>query len=391
LCRTLDIETYCTVTQKRERIDPKYYIGMGKLDEIKERCIESGAKYIVFDDELTPSQLRNIEKILTREIVDRSEIILEIFEKRARTRTSKLQIELARLKYMLPRLKRMWTHLSRLEGGISKGGGGGPGEKQIELDRRVIRDRIHLLSKKIEKISSRKKMSIEKRRDEFKVSLVGYTNVGKTTLLNRLAGTELFAEDKLFATLDTTTRKVKLNKRKKMLVSDTIGFIRKIPHHLLAPFYSTLEELKHADLLLHVADVSHPECRRQIETVEGELKLLGLEDKPAILVLNKWDLVQNKGQDIYSVKDYFSELHISAKKGSGIKELIDSIENFIIKDYVFCNVTVDASDGKLLSFLNANTDVVHSKVDQTMVHLSLLMDQKIYGRLKKYYPHLLAT
>ena len=391
LCQTLDIGTHDKVIQKRESFDPRHYIGEGKLQEISQKCIESSAKYIVFDDELSPSQLRNLEKKLTRRIVDRSEIILEIFEQRARTRSAKLQIELARMKYMLPRLKRMWTHLSRIEGGISKGGGGGPGEKQIELDRRAIRDRIHLLNRKIDKISLRKKLDIEKRKDEIQVSLVGYTNVGKTTLLNRLAGTQLFAENKLFATLDTTTRRVNIKKHRKILISDTIGFIKKIPHHLIASFYSTLEELKHSDLLLHVADVSHPACSHQIGIVEEELKLLGLEEKPAILVLNKSDLLKNEDADLYTKKDYNAEVRISAIKGTGIENLVSCIENFIIKDYILCNVSVDAADGKLLSYLNANTDVVNSRVDDTRIHLCLLMEEKVFGRLKKYYPDLIPN
>lgn len=391
LCKTLDISTHEKIIQKREKTDPKYYVGEGKLEEITAKCIESVANYIIFDDELTPSQLRNLEKRLTRRIVDRSELILEIFEQRARTRSAKLQIELARMKYMLPRLKRMWTHLSRIEGGISTGGGGGPGEKQIELDRRAIRDRIHMLSKKIDKIANRKKVSIEKRSEEFQVSLVGYTNVGKTTLLNRLAGTKLFAENKLFATLDTTTRKVRINSHKKMLISDTIGFIRKIPHDLIAPFYSTLEELKNADLLLHVADITHPENEVQIETVEKELKNLGLEEKPSILVLNKIDMLKDNKPNLYSTKDYYAELHLSAKEGIGIEELTEKIESFMIKDYVLCNVKVDASEGKLLSLLKANSDVLHTSIEKTMIHMSLFMDQKFYGRLKKNYPDLITT
>jgi GTPase len=390
LCETLDLKTYDKVIQKRDHYDPKYYIGEGKLEEIKQKCIESDAQYIVFDDELTPSQLRNLEKKLTRQIIDRSELILQIFEKRARTGTAKLQIELAKLKYSLPRLKRMWTHFSRIEGGISSGGGGGPGEKQIELDRRMVRDRIHHLTKKIENQTSRRKETVQKRMDEYKVSLVGYTNAGKTTLLNRIANTELFAENKLFATLDTTTRRVALNGRKKILISDTIGFISKIPHHLIASFYSTMEEIKQADLLIHVADISHPQCWEQIKTVENELKLLSVEEKPTILLLNKWDVVEDKDQVIYTEKNYTTELKVSALTGSGIDELVKTIENIVMKDYVLCQMQVNASDGKLISYLKANSDVKNIHVDQTTIYISMLLDRKIYGKLKKHYPDLIT-
>jgi len=265
--------------------DVKYYIGKGKIEEIKEYIIAAEINTIVFDDELSPSQLRNIEKTLKAKVLDRTNLILDIFAKRAQTAHSKVQVELAQYEYLLPRLAGMWTHLERQRGGI---GMRGPGEREIETDRRIVRDRISLLKKKLEKIDKQKTTQRQNRGKMIRVALVGYTNVGKSTIMNMLSKSEVFAEDKLFATLDTTVRKVVVHNLP-FLVSDTVGFIRKLPHSLVESFKSTLDEVRESDILVHVVDISHPEFEDQIEIVNKTISEIDKSDKPNIMVFNKID------------------------------------------------------------------------------------------------------
>ncbi|HET6618109.1 MAG TPA: GTPase HflX, partial [Gemmatimonadota bacterium] len=241
------------VVQRREAADKTYFIGKGKAQELRDEVRMSGADLVVFDNDLSPAQGKNLEDLIGKRVLDRSELILDIFAERARTREAKLQVELAQLQYLLPRLKRMWTHLSRIRGGI---GLRGPGETQLEVDRRVIRDRIATLKEKLSHIEERRRLQRKGRVDAWNVALVGYTNVGKSTIMNRLSGERLHAEDRLFATLDATTRRIQLPDGEEILLTDTVGFIRNLPHHLVASFRATLEEVVHADLLLHVIDVS---------------------------------------------------------------------------------------------------------------------------------------
>ena len=273
------------VIQKLERPDTRTYVGSGKLEELKEYKQALDTDFFVFDDELSPAQLRNLEKELECRILDRTTLILDIFAKRARTSTARTQVELAQLQYMLPRLTRMWTHLERQRGGI---GMRGPGETQIETDRRLIKEKISLLREQLEKIDRQKTLQRKNRESLVRVALVGYTNVGKSTLMNLLSKSDVLAENKLFATLDTTVRKVVVDNLP-FLLTDTVGFIRKLPTQLVESFKSTLDEVVEADLLLHVVDISHPDYEEQIAAVGRTLEDIGAADKPVIMVFNKID------------------------------------------------------------------------------------------------------
>ncbi len=284
------VETAGAIPVKRftQHLDSPHsvtFVGSGKLEEIRSYVVEEEIDLVIFDDELSPTQLRNIEKVFNRRILDRTNLILDIFAKRAQTAHAKVQVELAQYQYLLPRLTRMWTHLERQRGGI---GLRGPGETEIETDRRIIRDKIARLKAQLDKIDKQVATQRKNRGKMIRVALVGYTNVGKSTIMNLLSKSEVFAEDKLFATLDTTVRKVVV-RNLPFLLSDTVGFIRKLPHHLVESFKSTLDEVREADLLVHVVDISHPAFEDQIKVVQGTLNELGAHDKPVILVFNKID------------------------------------------------------------------------------------------------------
>jgi GTP-binding protein HflX len=285
LVMTAGGETIKTFTQRMQRPDRATFVGTGKLEEIKAYVKAEEIDIVVFDDELSPSQLRNIENELQLKILDRSNLILDIFAKRAQTAQAKTQVELAQLQYMLPRLTRMWTHLERQKGGI---GMRGPGETQIETDRRIILQKISLLKERLKEIDKQNETQRKNRHQLVRVALVGYTNVGKSTIMNMIAKSEVFAENKLFATLDTTVRKVVIENLP-FLLSDTVGFIRKLPHHLVECFKSTLDEVREADILIHVVDISHPNFEDHMETVNEALKDLGAIDKEIITVFNKID------------------------------------------------------------------------------------------------------
>ncbi|MGF1637390.1 MAG: GTPase HflX [Cyclobacteriaceae bacterium] len=286
LASTLGVETLKTFTQKVDRPDPRTFVGKGKAEEIREYVKAARIDLVVFDDDLSPTQLRNLEKIFECRIYDRSLLILDIFLKRAQTAQAKTQVELARYQYLMPRLTRMWTHLERQRGGT--GTRGGAGEKEIETDKRVIRDQISVLKEKLEKIDKQSATQRKSRQNVVRVALVGYTNVGKSTLMNLLTKSNVYAENKLFATVDATVRKV-VWENIPFLLSDTVGFIRKLPHHLIESFKSTLQEVKESDVLLHVVDVSHPAHVDQMEVVNSTLAELGAAEKPVIYVFNKID------------------------------------------------------------------------------------------------------
>lgn len=287
LATTLGLETVKKFTQTLDMPNPATFIGSGKLNDVKTYVKDNDIDVVVFDDDLTPSQIRNIEKELKIKIYDRSLLILDIFQSRAQTSQSKTQVELARYEYLLPRLTRMWTHLERQRGGTATRGGAG--EKEIETDRRMIRNQIAILKKKLEKIDKQMRTQRGNRGSMVRVALVGYTNVGKSTIMNLISKSEVFAENKLFATLDTTVRKVVIENLP-FLMADTVGFIRKLPHQLVESFKSTLDEVREADILLHVVDISHPQFEDQILTVEKTLAEIDSIDKPTILVFNKVDL-----------------------------------------------------------------------------------------------------
>jgi GTP-binding protein HflX len=288
LVDTAGAETVKIFTQKLQKPDRSTFVGAGRLEDIKAFVTEEEIDIVVFDDELTPSQLRNIENALGVKILDRNNLILDIFAGRAQTAQAKSQVELAQLQYLLPRLTRLWTHLERQKGGI---GMRGPGESQIETDRRLILEKISLLKEKLKLIDRQNETQRKNRVSMIRVALVGYTNVGKSTIMNMISKSEVFAENKLFATLDTTVRKVVIE-NVPFLLSDTVGFIRKLPHHLIECFKSTLDEVREADILIHVVDVSHPNFEDQISTVNETLKDLGVIDKPTITLFNKIDAYQ---------------------------------------------------------------------------------------------------
>jgi GTP-binding protein HflX len=293
LAETAGAITVKTFTQRLDRPDSKTFVGKGKLEEIRDYVHSKGIDIVIFDDELTGSQLLNISEVAKTTILDRSDLILDIFARRARTSQAKTQVELAQYQYLLPRLKGMWKHLERQGGGI---GTRGPGETEIETDRRIVKDKISLLRKRLQEIDKQSFTQRKERGELIRVSLVGYTNVGKSTLMNTLSKSDVFAENKLFATLDTTTRKV-VFENTPFLLSDTVGFIRKLPHHLVESFKSTLDEVREADILLHVVDLSHPQHEDQIGTVNKTLQELKAFDKPILTIFNKIDLYEKNNFD----------------------------------------------------------------------------------------------
>jgi len=307
-----------TITQRRGRIHPATYVGKGKVDEIKAAAEAHDADTVIFDDDLSPAQVKNLEKTLQRKVVDRSELILDIFARRARTRESRLQVELAQLEYMLPRLTGMWKHLERQAGGI---GTRGPGETQLETDRRLVRERIARLKRELAAVERERETQRRRRRGEFRVALVGYTNAGKSTLFNALTRAKVFVEDRLFATLDATTRQMVSRERDTVLLTDTVGFIRKLPHHLVASFHSTLIEAIEADLLLHVVDAADPAHESHVEAVDEVLEKLLVTPQPQVLVFNKIDAIPDE-DDVAALRvTHPGAILVSARRGAGLDDL----------------------------------------------------------------------
>lgn len=299
LAETAGAEAVKRFTQRLAHPDRATFVGKGKLEEIRQYVVGKDVSLVIFDDELSGSQISNIQKELKVKVIDRSDLILDIFARRARTAQAKVQVELAQYQYILPRLRGMWTHLERQKGGI---GMRGPGETEIETDRRIVKDKISLLRKRLAEIDKQALTQRKDRGEYIRVALVGYTNVGKSTIMNLLAKSEVFAENKLFATLDTTTRKV-VFEQTPFLLSDTVGFIRKLPHHLVESFKSTLDEVRESDILMHVVDISHPKYEDQIEVVNRTLTELKSIDKPTILIFNKMDLYETQTFDEWLADD----------------------------------------------------------------------------------------
>ena len=379
LAETAGANIVHTVVQNRVSIDPVYYIGKGKAIELSRLAKEMDVDVLICDDDLTPAQVKNLEKVIDEKVIDRSELILDIFATRAKTFQAKLQVELAQLEYTKPRLKRMWTHLSRIEGGI---GTRGPGEKQLEVDKRIVSKKIHDLRKKLHEIEKRQERLVASRKEFFTVSIVGYTNAGKSTLMNALTEIDTFVEDKLFATLDTKTSVCKLENGKKFLVSDTVGFIKKLPHHLVSSFKATLEEARHADLLLHVVDTSSPAIHNQIEAVNTVLKELGCDKKPTIMVFNKIDAVKEEAVIPLLRSRYKDCVMISAKTHQGIEDLKRKIIEMLEKNFIDVELSCSTANGKLIAYLHEHAHIVSSRFDDERATFRLFIEEKLVHKLQ---------
>jgi len=380
LADTAGAEVVETIQQERRRIDPAYFIGKGKAKILAQTAREKKANLFVFDDDLSPAQLRNLEKVTETKILDRSGLILDIFARRAQTKEARTQVELAQLNYLLPRLARQWTHLSRQVGGI---GTRGPGETQLETDRRLIRQRISSLTKTLEKIKSQRLVRRQGRQDSYKAALVGYTNAGKSTLLNALTQSDVFVEDRLFATLDPTIRRLSIADFKELLLIDTVGFIRKLPHNLVASFMSTLEEATVADFLLHVIDVTHPHLKEHISVVDEVLKQLKIDKKPRLFVFNKIDKLEQKALIRGLEETYQPSVFVSACRGLFLGDLKRQIRKLAIESIVEIELGLPLNSAALVAKLHEFTDVMETDYADKRVTIRIRTNQKGLARINR--------
>jgi len=368
---------------KQSEIHAGHFIGKGKAEEICRKVKELGGNLVVFDEDLTPAQGRNLETALEVRVLDRTQLILDIFARRAQTREGCLQVELAQHRYLLPRLRRMWTHLERQAGGI---GLKGPGETQIEMDRRRIEELILTLGKELELVRSRR---AEQRRGRHRhgwalVSLVGYTNAGKSTLLNRLSGSDIYVKDQLFATLDPTTRQVELPNREQCLITDTVGFIRKLPHHLVESFKATLEEVAETDLIVHVIDCSHPQVEQQIDAVNVVLQEIGAENKPMLCVLNKIDTEEGAHAAKRLARTLGRSVAVSAITGENIESLLVELADCLKGDKVLMNLQIPLSEGRLLAQLQNSATVLEEKYEGEFAEVLVRVPLPLVPRCEPY-------
>jgi len=381
LADTAGAEVLERVLQVRDRIDSAFMIGRGKVDELARMAKYLDADLIIFDDDLTPAQAKNIEELCGIKIIDRSGLILDIFAKHARTREARTQVELAQLKYQLPRLTRQWRHLSRQVGGI---GVRGPGETQLETDRRLIRKRIAVLESELEKISSQRTIRRKNRQESFKVALVGYTNVGKSTLLNALTKADVLVQDRLFATLDATVRSLELANHLQVLLIDTVGFLRKLPQHLVASFKSTLEEAAAADLLLHLIDISHPACEEQIRVVDGVLAELKLDDRPIIRVFNKIDRLPDQSLLQYHAMHSQPCVFISAERGIHLSHLLAVLNEQVEKSYSDMELVLPMDRASLVARLYDLTTVKQVVYEHDRILVQCRVSRQIRAKLEQW-------
>ncbi len=384
LADTAGAQVVDRMVQQRERTDPAFFIGRGKAEELARRVKQMNAQVVIFDDDLSPAQYKNLEELAGVSVIDRSRLILDIFAGRAKTRESQTQVELAQLNYLLPRLTRRWTHLSRQAGhGGTTGGIGtrGPGETQLEVDRRALRGRIGVLTRALNRIARRRVLGRKQRTDTFRVSLVGYTNAGKSTLMRALSGADVLVEDRLFATLDSTTRRVYLGYNREILLTDTVGFIRKLPHHLVASFRSTLEEAVDADLLLHVVDVSHPKCEEQIAAVYETLEGLGIAEYPALMAFNKIDRFHDPGTQRRLQTEFPDGIWISAQEDQGLDDLKLAIYDRLEGERILMDLRIPQSEGKLLSELYRVGEILSTAYEGNDVFLEVKLSHQNVRRL----------
>ena len=401
LAKTAGAKVVAQVVQKRQKPESGTYVGSGKAIEVAQLAKKHKADVVIFDNDLSPGQIGALEKLINEEIeaprgegvkvLDRSELILDIFASRAQTHEAKLQVELAQMQYTYPRLMKMWGHLERIQSGAGGGigiGTRGPGETQLETDRRLVRKRVSILKSEIEVIQQRKsRLVAERNLEHFTVCIVGYTNAGKSTLFNTLTAAGTYADDKLFATLDTKTRAWKLERGTEVLLSDTVGFVRDLPHNLVASFKATLEEAVHADLLLHVLDVGHPHAEQQFKSVQEVLEEIGVErgagGKPQILLLNKIDT--EEGADAYPVWRplYPDAIPISAKTGQGIPELNEAVLQAVRGQQVDVTLEADVSNGRLISYIESHTRVHDRQVLDGKMQMKTVMGKRTLADLSR--------
>jgi GTP-binding protein HflX len=380
LALTAGAETIMKLIQDRPAMDSAFYIGKGKAEELAFLVEQNEIDLVIFDDDLSPVQVRNLEKLVDKKIIDRSGIILDIFASRAKTNEAKTQVELAQLQYMLPRLTRAWTHLSKQYGGI---GTKGPGETQIETDRRIIRDRISHLKEKLKRIEKQRKTQSQQRKDLIRITLVGYTNVGKSTLFNLLTNSDVFAEDKLFATLDSTTRNLDFGKKQKLLLSDTVGFIRKLPPNLVASFKSTLNEVRDAQIILQVIDITHPYFEDQVAVVEQTLTDLQSDKKMQIKVFNKVDSLTDKNRISYVRNKYPDSVIISAQRGINISELKSKLTEITESAYVEGNIDLKLNESKKAAQIHTLAEVLSTEYDDETIHITYRTNRENSEKIKK--------
>jgi GTP-binding protein HflX len=381
LARTAGARVVDCMLQKRSHPDPKTCIGKGKIEELRERVSRNDVNVVIFDNDLTPGQLREIELAADCKIVDRSELILDIFATRAKTSQARLQVELAQLEYTAPRLRGLWTHLERIAGAGGGTGAGivggigtrGPGERQIEIDRRIVQRRVTALKRQLAEIDPRRVREVKARSDQFTVSLVGYANAGKSTLMNALTGANTLVEDKLFATLDTKTRQWNLGGNCVALLSDTVGFVRNLPHHLVASFRATLEEAIHARLLLHVVDCSSRNAELEMKSVNGVLAELGCADKPTLVLLNKVDAATDEAALQILERIAPNSIRISARTGAGLDAVAEWVRTEHRSERVRVTIRTGAGNGQLLAELTRAAEVLGRRYDDSHVELDVLI------------------
>jgi len=380
LAETAGVRVVGHLTQRRQVPNAATYLGKGKVDELNSLAAVSGADVIIFDNDLSPAQTRNLEKATGVKVLDRTELILDIFASRAQTHEARLAVELAQLEYAMPRLKRMWTHLSRQKKGV---GLRGPGEKQLEVDRRLVERRISELHTELNRIQRRKAREVAARRDLMTVSLVGYTNAGKSTLLNKLTGADVFTQDALFATLDTRTRRWQLPGWGPVLLSDTVGFIRNLPHHLIASFKATLEEARQANLLLHVADASSRTVFEQTSAAYKVLEEIGIEAKDSLLVLNKVDALENPARLDVLLNRYPNAVAISARTGRGLAQLAAAVSDALSRSFLDVDIETGVDNGRLMAYLAAHGEILSKKYRDARVTVHCRIPRRYLGSINE--------